>query len=216
MSDFWARRKAAVAAETQAEAEALRAEERAEFERAQAEKSDAEVLEELGLPDPDDLAAGDDIKDFLADAVPQRLKTRALRRFWRLNPVLANLDGLLEYGEDYTDAATVVENLQTAYQVGKGMTAHVEALAKAAEADEVDAEGAPEHDAQDEADIVAEAAQADDVALADNADPELPDVDSVAPSPAIAVMEDGNQSQPNPPPRQRMRFVFEDMQEDVA
>ena len=37
MSDFWARRKAAVAAETQAEAEALRAEERAELERAQAD-----------------------------------------------------------------------------------------------------------------------------------------------------------------------------------
>jgi hypothetical protein len=34
--------------------------------------------------------------------------------------VLANIDGLDEYCEDYTDAAMVVENLQTIYQVGKG------------------------------------------------------------------------------------------------
>src|SRR3546814_8004411 len=44
----------------------------------------------------------------------------ALQRLWRLDPVFANLDGLLEYGEDYTDAATVVENLKTAYRVGRG------------------------------------------------------------------------------------------------
>src|SRR3546814_11426370 len=44
----------------------------------------------------------------------------ALQRLWRLDPVFANLDGLLEYGEDYTDAATVAENLKTAYRVGRG------------------------------------------------------------------------------------------------
>ena len=43
----------------------------------------------------------------------------ALRRLWKVNPVLANVDGLVEYGEDFTDSATVVENLQTTYQVGK-------------------------------------------------------------------------------------------------
>jgi hypothetical protein len=42
--------------------------------------------------------------------------------------VLANLDGLVDYGEDYTDAATVVENLQTVYQVGKGMVTKLEEL----------------------------------------------------------------------------------------
>lgn len=47
---------------------------------------------------------------------------------------MANVDGLVDYGEDFTDAAMVVENLQTAYQVGKGMLAHVEAMAAKAEA----------------------------------------------------------------------------------
>ncbi len=133
MSLFWERRKAAVAAEAQAEEEAHQAALLAELEEAQAEKSDEELLEELGLPDPYTLTEGDDFKQFLTEAVPARLKTRALRRLWRVNPVLANLDGLLDYGEDFTDSAMVVENLQTAYQVGKGMLKHVEELARQAE-----------------------------------------------------------------------------------
>lgn len=140
--DFWSRRKAAVQAET--EAEVIAAEEQAiaaqhtELE----EKSDAEILAEFNLPDPDQLQAGDDVSGFMAKAVPDRLRRRALRRLWRLNPVLANVDGLVDYGEDFTDAACVIENLQTAYQVGKGMLAHVEALATKEDAkdDEVEPE----------------------------------------------------------------------------
>jgi hypothetical protein len=30
------------------------------------------------------------------------------------------LDGLIDYGDDFTDAGTVVANMQTAYQVGRG------------------------------------------------------------------------------------------------
>ena len=89
-------------------------------DEALAGKSDEEILQELGLPDPDKLTDGDDFKRFMTSAVPTRLRNRALRRLWLTNPVLANLDELVDYGEDYTDAATVVENLQTAYQVGKG------------------------------------------------------------------------------------------------
>ena len=85
------------------------------------ERSDEEILEELGLVDPDELKPGDDFSGFMAKAVPDRLRRRALRQLWRSNPVLANVDGLVEYGEDYTDSAMVVENLQTLYQVGKGM-----------------------------------------------------------------------------------------------
>ena len=84
------------------------------------EKSDEEILEELGLPDPDELKEGDDFSGFMKGAVPTRLRNRALRKLWLTNPVLANLDEMVDYGEDFTDAATVIENLQTAYQVGKG------------------------------------------------------------------------------------------------
>ncbi len=136
MSDFWARRRKAVQAEEEAEARqkvaAKEAEARAELE----EKTDAEILRDLELPEPDEMKAGDDFSAFLKTTVPERIRVRALRRLWTTNPVLANLDGLIEYGEDFTDASTVVENLQTAYRVGEGMLKHIEKLAEAAAAAE--------------------------------------------------------------------------------
>ncbi|WP_299592782.1 DUF3306 domain-containing protein [uncultured Tateyamaria sp.] len=69
------------------------------------ERPDEELLAELNLPEPEALDSPDEVRDFLKAELPQRLKTRALRRLWRLNPMLANLDGLVDYGEDYTDAA---------------------------------------------------------------------------------------------------------------
>ena len=82
--------------------------------------SDEEILAKLELPDPDDLGEGDDFSGFMKAAVPDHLRKRALRKLWLSNPALANLDGLLEYGEDYTDAAMVPEVLNTAYKVGRG------------------------------------------------------------------------------------------------
>lgn len=136
--DFWSRRRAAVAAEEQAQKQAeARKAELAETEAARAELqdlSDAQVLEELELPDPDTLKPGDDFTAFLRDAVPEHLRRRALRRLWRSNPVLANLDGLNDYDGDYTNAATDAPGLKTAYRVGKGLLKHVEALAAEADA----------------------------------------------------------------------------------
>jgi hypothetical protein len=57
---------------------------------------------------------------FFQGDMPERLRRMALRRVWRLNPLFRFADEMVEYGEDYTDAATVVDGLQTAYQVGKG------------------------------------------------------------------------------------------------
>ncbi|RLK10317.1 DUF3306 domain-containing protein [Ruegeria conchae] len=187
--DFWSRRKAAVQAET--EAEALAAKEQiittrqAELE----EKSDAEILSEFDLPDPDTLQAGDDVSGFMAKAVPDRLRRRALRRLWRLNPVLANVDGLVDYGEDYTDAACVLENLQTAYQVGKGMLAHVEALAAEAEEQECD----PETDTLDVIEAREEPAKAEEP----------------APEPMIVANVEEPEELEVPPAPRRMKFEFE-------
>ncbi len=127
-SDFWSRRKARVEAE---EAEEARKVEAAEVEAKQKqleEKTDSEILEELGLPDPDSLEPGQDIAGFMNKAVPERLRRRAMRQLWRLNPVLANLDGLNDYDGDFTNAATDAPGVKTAYQVGKGLLRHVQAL----------------------------------------------------------------------------------------
>jgi hypothetical protein len=97
-------------------------------------KTDEEILSILGLPEPETLKLGDTVEKFMDGRVPERIRLRALRAFWKTNPVLANIDGLDEYCEDYTDAALVVENLQTIYQVGKGYAVQaldaLESLAK--------------------------------------------------------------------------------------
>ncbi|MDJ0827272.1 MAG: DUF3306 domain-containing protein [Rhodobacter sp.] len=112
--DRWSRRKRAAEAEEPALAPEPQAEPAEEI-------TEAEWLEQQGLPDPDTLHEGDDFSAFLKAGVPEMLKRRALRKLWLSNPALANLDGLLEYGEDYTDAAMVPEVLATAYKVGKGL-----------------------------------------------------------------------------------------------
>lgn len=136
---MWSRRRAAVQAEVEADEkadqDAVVAQERAVLE----EKTDAEILAELDLKDPDEMGIGDDFSAFMKAAVPDRLRRRALRKLWLSNPVLANVDNLVDYGEDFTDAANIVGNLQTAYQVGKGMLKHVEEMARqAAEAEQAE------------------------------------------------------------------------------
>lgn len=72
------------------------------------------------LPDIDSLGPGSDFSVFMQAGVPPALKTRALRKLWRLKPELANLDGLVDYGEDLTGSFKVVDHLKTAYEVGRG------------------------------------------------------------------------------------------------
>ena len=202
MSSFWERRRAAVEAEARAEAAAEVEAARVAQEASLAEKTDEELLAELNLPDPETLTEGDDFKQFLTEAVPARLRTRALRRLWRVNPVLANVDGLLEYGEDYTDAATVVENLQTAYQVGKGMLAHVEELARQAEAKA----GAADDIAETETIIEDEVTAPDTDAAVAQAEPDLGG--QALPENAVRA-EVGVEENSMPAAHRRMQFTFD-------
>jgi hypothetical protein len=86
------------------------------------------------LPDPATLDAGSDFKAFLAPNVPGDLRRAALRRLWRLNPIINSLDGLDDHyvTQDFTDAATVLPGLRTIYRVGKGMVDAVARLDDAA------------------------------------------------------------------------------------
>ena len=203
-ADFWSRRRAAVQAEAEAEAAALRAAEEAqaaaERARAEAEKTDEDLLEELGLPDPDTLQPGDDFSAFMQKAVPERLRRRALRRLWTSNPVLANLDGLTEYSEDFTDAATVLPDLRTAYEVGRGMYEHVRTLAAQALEEDAETAGA---DTEEGAQQATEAAEA---APAEAAEPPAPRLRETA-AHEMPVEEMGEA--PAPAPRRHMRFAFD-------
>lgn len=121
-ASLWSRRRAAVAAE---EAADLAQQEEQALQEAQAGKSDAELLAELELPDPDTLKPGDDFKAFMSKAVPEHLRKRALQKLWRSNPVLACVDGLNDYDEDFLTGSTGNGPISTTYQVGKGLLAHV-------------------------------------------------------------------------------------------
>jgi hypothetical protein len=192
-ANFWSRRREAVAAEEEA---IVAEEELATREAIEADKTDEELLEELGLPDPDTMTKDDDFTVFMGKMVPDRLRRRALRTLWRSNPVLANLDELVDYGGDFTDAATVVENLQTTYQVGKGMLKHVVKMAEEAEAKRAKEAGElPEADLEEE-ELLAEV---EDV-------PELEE--EIEPAPEVIFAEVEHEEQFVPP--RRMQFAFED------
>lgn len=103
-------------------------------------KSDEEILSILELPEPETLKLGDTVEKFMDGRVPERIRARALRAFWKTNPVLANIDGLDEYCDDYTDAAMIIENMQTIYEVGKGYaTQALDALESLADDGQVEA-----------------------------------------------------------------------------
>ncbi len=205
----WSRLKQEAKAEpVEAEAEAAAAEPEAPaVDEGPDDRTDEEVLEELGLPDPDTLKAGDNFAAFMAKAVPARLRNRALRKLWVSDPVLANLDMLVDYGEDFTDAATVVENLQTAYQVGKGFVDKVAELSEedagsaeepAEESPEESAEKPPEEPPEEPAE---ESAEAGDETGADEGD-------SAGLAEEVAAEETGEKVVPEEEirVRQRMRF----------
>ncbi|KAE9628208.1 DUF3306 domain-containing protein [Parasedimentitalea maritima] len=201
--DFWARRKAAVEAEAVEDARVevqLQAQER---DVRVAEKSDAEILADLELPDPNTLGEGDDFKVFLTETIPARIRTRALRRLWLTNPVLANIDGLVDYGEDFTDASCVIENIQTAYQVGKGMTAHVDEMARQA-AEEAEA-------AEQQLAEISEASE-DETGVIEEIDVEQPEQEAMTKVAYVApadIAHEADELHVYAAPR-RMRFAFDE------
>jgi Protein of unknown function (DUF3306) len=72
------------------------------------------------LPPIEALTFQSDYTAFMAKNVPEALRRAALRKLWQSDPVLANLDGLNDYDEDYHLVDTSITAAQTAYKVGKG------------------------------------------------------------------------------------------------
>lgn len=99
------------------------------------------LLERLGLPSPETLKEGDDFSGFMQAGVPEFLRKRALRVLWRSNPVLANLDGLNDYDDDFNSPELTQKVLATGYQVGRGFVKKV--LETTPEDDELPPDEAP-------------------------------------------------------------------------
>ncbi len=113
----WSRRKRTVAAEPEAEPDPVP---EPLPETAPEDEDEEALLERLGLPVPETLKEGDDFSGFMGSGVPAFLRKRALRVLWRSNPVLANLDGLNDYDDDFNSPELTQKVLATGYQVGRG------------------------------------------------------------------------------------------------
>ena len=73
------------------------------------------------MPDPENIQLGTDITGFMRKEIPEFLRRKALRGLWKSNPVLAVLDGLNDYDEDYTLASTAGQTVTSLYKVGEGL-----------------------------------------------------------------------------------------------
>jgi len=174
--------------------------------------SDEELLAKYGVDDPEAIEDEDKLDSLLQGQFPDRIRQMALRRMWRLNPLFRFADEMVEYGENYTDAATVIDGMQTAYQVGKGylQKAFDAAEDDAAEDDAAEGDGA-EGDGEGMAGAEAEAPEAASKP-ADSATDEHRDA-AKAPTGANDAGQTGDpvpiegESEPAPPPRpSRMTF----------
>jgi len=73
------------------------------------------------LPPLDTLGRDSDYRAFMRPGVPEELRSQALRKLWGSDPVYANLDGLLEYGENFAEPFEAIGTVATLYRVLEGM-----------------------------------------------------------------------------------------------
>jgi hypothetical protein len=99
---------------------------------------------DIELPSIESLTRDSDYTPFLRPGVPQGVRNEALRKLYNSDAVFANLDGLLEYGEDFGEAFRNPGVIATVYRVLKGMPGGEDEPAEAAETAEPEAAALPE------------------------------------------------------------------------
>ena len=124
-SGRWSRRKT--------EARAPEAEPPAAPDVAESEPGESEEDIVAALPPVEELEAESDYTPFLDRRVPRDLRRMALRKLWISDPVLANLDGLNDYDDDFRTMG-LGKVVRTAYEVGRGMVTRAEKEAELAAA----------------------------------------------------------------------------------
>ena len=177
--------------------------------------SDEELLAKYEVENPETIEDEARLDSLLEGKLPDRIRQMALRRMWRLNPMFRFADEMVEYGENYTDAATVIDGMTTAYQVGKGY------LQKAFDAvDEVPEEMPEGGEKSSDEEVTEDASPDGETAEApashdspDQSDPDtvVPDMQTAEPPPEADVTDvkgDGVSSAEVPPPARAQRMVF--------
>lgn len=116
----WSKRKREVAnaasdGETSEETQALQR--ATEEEKALELEANRLAAEEIDL---DTIDEESDLSLFMKEGVPAALKKAALAKLWRSNPVFANVDGLVDYDDNFADPNLIMKTFTSAYQVGRG------------------------------------------------------------------------------------------------
>ena len=119
------------------------------------------------LPDIESLTKDSDFTVFLQENVPEALRRKALRVLWRSDPVLANLDGLNDYDEDFSIVEGIVEVVRSNFKPGQGMRG---------DDDDADAPVAAAQDEQQDSDFIQTASS--DIAAADDEGPNSSEEDA--------------------------------------
>ncbi|MEP3277966.1 MAG: DUF3306 domain-containing protein [Stappiaceae bacterium] len=121
----WSRRKLAVAQEQDAvvdQDESVSSESDPGSDAAQDEHqavltANREAAEAVDL---EALTADSDFTVFMKEGVPDFLKKQALAVLWRSNPILANVDGLVDYDDDFGSPDLIMKTFKSAWQAGRG------------------------------------------------------------------------------------------------
>jgi Protein of unknown function (DUF3306) len=119
----------------------------------EAQRQDSQLVDPKDLPDIESLDASSDFAAFMRPGVPAHLRTQALRKLWRSDPIFSKLDGMVEYGEDYTIASWPKGAIKTAYQIGRGFVNELEKLGAAERPEQAAAPESAEEPADEQARI---------------------------------------------------------------
>ncbi len=186
LSRWSARKRAAATEKTDPDAVAPPQDDPADDAALEAERlANREAAEAIDL---DSLDRDSDLSVFLRDGVPDLLRRTALQKVWRSSPVFANLDALVDYGEDYGRRDLIMETFTSAWQAGRGYAE--EAFERDPTAPEDDTAGEPPEPAQAAEGAPPPSDAVDDApeTLPEEPDPEQPDtVVAHAPDPAEAA-----------------------------
>ena len=164
--------------------------------------SDSDEIDLSSLPDIDSMSAESDFSVFMQNGIPDELRKRALQRLWRLDPSFGHIDGLLEYGEDYSGNGLVAEAVNTIYKVGKGMVTDEEEEAERIAEAEADAEAdAVDTTNEEEAPAIATTDGLDDSQDNPSQLPNARDGDAIADSANAATAEIAAKPIPSAPKR---------------
>ena len=79
------------------------------------------VKQDEALPPIETLGKESDYTPFMRPDIPDVLRNAALRKLWQSDPVFANLDGLVDYAEDFGANFALGGAVATIYRVLEGM-----------------------------------------------------------------------------------------------